>query len=194
MLGLIDPGRVPNNCGIREPQKRENPVISDWVRVSEGSTEGLLGGWLAQRQAALRDVMAAGAHPTFTLGLLCVPVISRAACVPQEIFFGSGEEFNLLLSRSAATMRCVSENLVAEFYQSKMIFESNYPYALSRRNDCAVFRSSAPQLSAHHHGTLRIEFRIDLSNLANQLDVAGAGFLVEIESGYQKRRQRGDSG
>ena len=67
-----------------EPQKRENPVISDWVRVSEGSTEGLLGGWLAQRQAALREVMAAGAHPTFTLGLLCVPVISRAACVPQK--------------------------------------------------------------------------------------------------------------
>jgi len=42
------------------PQKRENPVISDWVRISGGSTEGLLGGWLAQRQAALREVMAAG--------------------------------------------------------------------------------------------------------------------------------------
>jgi hypothetical protein len=41
-------------------QKRENPVISDWVRVSGGSTEGSLGEWLAQRQAALREVMAAG--------------------------------------------------------------------------------------------------------------------------------------
>jgi hypothetical protein len=63
---------------------QENPAISDWVPISGGSTEGLLGGWLAQRQAALRDVMAAGALPTFTLGLPCVPVISRAASVPQE--------------------------------------------------------------------------------------------------------------
>ncbi|HEV7745027.1 MAG TPA: hypothetical protein VGO56_08530, partial [Pyrinomonadaceae bacterium] len=63
---------------------QENPAISDWVPISGGSTEGLLGGWLAQRQAALRDVMAAGALPTFTLGLPCVPVLSRAAFVPQE--------------------------------------------------------------------------------------------------------------
>ena len=47
-----------------EAQKRENPVTSDWVLVSGGSTEGSLGGWLAQRQAALREVMAAGALST----------------------------------------------------------------------------------------------------------------------------------
>lgn len=64
---------------------RENPAIADWVPISGGCTEGLLGGWLAQRLAALRDVMAAGALSTFTLGLPCVPVISRAACVPQKI-------------------------------------------------------------------------------------------------------------
>ncbi len=55
---------------------QENPVISDWVPYSGGCTEGLLGGWLAQRQAALRGVLAAGALSTFTLGLPCVPVIS----------------------------------------------------------------------------------------------------------------------
>src|SRR6185437_2421599 len=66
---------------------QENPAISDWVPISGGSTEGLLGGWLAQRQAALREVMAAGALSTFTLGLPCVPVILRAACVPQERIF-----------------------------------------------------------------------------------------------------------
>jgi hypothetical protein len=66
---------------------RENPAIADWVPISGGSTEGLLGGWLAQRQAALRDVMAAGALSTFTLGLPCMPVISRAACVPEKRFF-----------------------------------------------------------------------------------------------------------
>ena len=75
---------------------RENPVISDWVPISGGSTEGLLGGWLAQRQAALREVMAAGALSTFTLGLPCVPVISRAACVPQKEI--SGKDDRLAMS------------------------------------------------------------------------------------------------
>ena len=52
---------------------QENPAISDWVPISGGSTEGLLGGWLAQRQAALREVMAAGSR----LELLtpCLPQI-----------------------------------------------------------------------------------------------------------------------
>ena len=66
---------------------RENPAISDWVRSSGGCTEGLLGGWLAQRQAALRGMVAAGAFPTFTLGLPCVPVFLRAPHVPQKKFF-----------------------------------------------------------------------------------------------------------
>jgi hypothetical protein len=70
-------------------KKRENPVIADWVHVSGGSTEGLLGGWLAQRQAALREVMAAGALSTFTLGLPCVPMISRAPSVPEKRFCGN---------------------------------------------------------------------------------------------------------
>jgi hypothetical protein len=44
--------------------KQEDPVISDWVHVLGGSTEGLLGRQLAQRQAALREMMAAGAQST----------------------------------------------------------------------------------------------------------------------------------
>ena len=47
---------------IRRPKMQENPAISDWVPCFGGKTEGMLGGWLAQRQAALRDVMAAGAR------------------------------------------------------------------------------------------------------------------------------------
>ena len=74
---------------------RENPAISDWVPISGGSTEGLLGGWLAQRQAALREVMAAGALSTFTLGLPCVPVISRAPCVPHERISWNRERIRL---------------------------------------------------------------------------------------------------
>ena len=46
---------------------RENPAIADWVPISGGCTEGLLGGWLAQRQAALRGKLAAGARFDFSL-------------------------------------------------------------------------------------------------------------------------------
>src|SRR5688500_1140532 len=66
---------------------QENPVISDRVPSSGGFTEGSLGGWLAQRQAALRGMVAAGALSTFTLGLPCVPVFSRAPRVPRKKFF-----------------------------------------------------------------------------------------------------------
>jgi hypothetical protein len=66
---------------------RENPVISDWVPYSGGCTEGLLGGWLAQRQAALSGVVAAGALSTFTLGRPCVPVFFRAPPVPDTKYF-----------------------------------------------------------------------------------------------------------
>jgi hypothetical protein len=71
---------------------QENPVIADWVPISGGSTEGLLGGGLAQRQAALREVMAAGALSTFALGRPCVPVFLRAACVPRKGFSGKQEQ------------------------------------------------------------------------------------------------------
>ena len=60
---------------------RENPVIPDWVHVSGGNTEGLLGGRLAQRQAALRGLLAAGARSTL-LVFPCVPSLPRARCVP----------------------------------------------------------------------------------------------------------------
>ena len=56
---------------------QENPVIADWVPSSGGSTEGLLGEWLAQRQAALRGVVAAGARFDFTL-------VSRACRLSLE--------------------------------------------------------------------------------------------------------------
>ena len=49
-------------------------------------TEGLLGGWLAQRQAALRGMLAAGALSTFTLGRPCVPGFPRACAVPTRTF------------------------------------------------------------------------------------------------------------
>ncbi len=52
---------------------RENPVIFDWVHVSGGTTEGMLGGRLAQRQAALRGLLAAGARLMFCVSVRAVP-------------------------------------------------------------------------------------------------------------------------
>jgi hypothetical protein len=51
-----------NDREKKDPKMRENPAISDWVPCFGKKTEGMLGGWLAQRQAALREVMAAGAR------------------------------------------------------------------------------------------------------------------------------------
>src|SRR5258706_9099853 len=73
---------------------QENPAISDWVPISGGSTEGLLGGWLAQRQAALREEMAAGALSTFSLGLPGWPVVSKAALGPKKKFFWNATRIN----------------------------------------------------------------------------------------------------
>jgi hypothetical protein len=71
----------------------------------------LLGGRLAQRQAALREMMAAGALSTFALGLLCVPVVLRAGCVPQrEIFCGTSGQFNFEVSCQSPKLSCVFEN------------------------------------------------------------------------------------
>ena len=85
---------------------QENPVISDWVPISGGSTEGLLGGWLAQRQAALREVMAAGALSTFTLGLPCVPVFPRAPPVPEKEFSGKHETLKSNASEQTLSFDC----------------------------------------------------------------------------------------
>ena len=56
--------------------------------VLGGSTEGLLGGRLAQRRAALRGVSAAGARSKFRF-VPCVPTLSSALRVPQKEFFGN---------------------------------------------------------------------------------------------------------
>jgi len=68
---------------------QENPAISDWVPISGGSTEGLLGGWLAQRQAALRDVMAGGHfQPLHWVFRACRLSLEQLACHSNE-FSGS---------------------------------------------------------------------------------------------------------
>src|SRR5262252_9544837 len=58
---------------------RENPVISDRVPIRGDFAEGSLGGRLAQRLAALRDVMAAGAR-----FFSCLPSCSSALAVPRN--------------------------------------------------------------------------------------------------------------
>jgi hypothetical protein len=65
---------------------RENPVISDRVPIRGDLTEGSLGGRLAQRHAALREVMAAGARLVACLPSLCsaLPVPSNGRRAKEE--------------------------------------------------------------------------------------------------------------
>jgi hypothetical protein len=57
-------------------QTRENPVISDWVHVLGGSTEGLLGRLLAQRQAALRGTGGGGTANVFVYSVRAGEILS----------------------------------------------------------------------------------------------------------------------
>src|SRR5258706_133021 len=57
---------------------QENPVISDRVPIRGDLSEGSLGGRLAQRHAALREVMAAGAR-----FISCLPSMYLAPPVPR---------------------------------------------------------------------------------------------------------------
>ena len=61
---------LQSKCG------RTQPLLTGF-HISGGSTEGSLGGWLAQRQAALRGKLAAGARFDFTL-------VSRACRLSLE--------------------------------------------------------------------------------------------------------------
>ena len=79
---------------------RENPVISDWVHISGGSTEGLLGGWLAQRQAALRGMLAAGARSTRFVSSVRA-VLSLSTLRATENVFWNSEWIGCIAKRSS---------------------------------------------------------------------------------------------
>jgi hypothetical protein len=85
VLDLEEEGERPDTLGSWMLKKQENPVIADWVRGSGGSTEGLLGGRLAQRQAALRGKKAAGHGQLFGLFRACRLCPQHFAC--QKIIF-----------------------------------------------------------------------------------------------------------
>ncbi len=61
------------------PKMRENPAISDRVHKTEGYTEGSRGGRLALRQAALREVLAAGSR-VVTAVRACRLELEHVAC------------------------------------------------------------------------------------------------------------------
>jgi hypothetical protein len=71
--------------------------------------------------------------------------------------------------------------LIANFDQRQMIFKSNDAYAGVSCDDGAVIRFCAPQLSAHYDRAFGIQLDIDVCDFAEQLDLAGAGFLVAIQ-------------
>ena len=89
VLDLEEEGERPDTL-LLDPKKQENPVIADWVRGSGGSTEGLLGGRLAQRQAALRGKKAAGHGQLFGLFRACRLYLQHVAC--QKNKFSGNED------------------------------------------------------------------------------------------------------
>ena len=88
---------------------QENPAISDWVRISGGSTEGLLGRWLAQRQAALREVMAAGHfQPLLWVFRACRFSLEQLACHREE-FSGRQQPLHIDPSRSTTPAQAIGK-------------------------------------------------------------------------------------
>ena len=95
ILGACLRGRLRlSSKNLRPSQRRKitsgpkagNPVISDWVRFG-WVTEGLLGRWLAQRQAAHRGKMAAGARCDFTLvSRACRRSLEHLLCHEKDFF------------------------------------------------------------------------------------------------------------
>ena len=127
---------------------RENPAISDWVRISKGLTEGLLGGGLAQRQAALRGVMAAGARFNFALvSRACRLGLEHVLC-HVERFSGSGSLFDVRRGRT--------EGLT--FNQNQVAFEPSYFNPLMSRNGRAIQRPCSPKFATNQDGTFGIQF------------------------------------
>jgi hypothetical protein len=144
---------------------RENPVISDWVPSSGGSTEGLLGGWLAQRQAALRGMVAAGALSTFTLGRPCVPIcLEHLVCHRQNIF-GKATALAVKKTRPGPEPRSSSFESFANFDDQEMSFNSNHTYAGLGQNGSIATRSCTPQLTVHDYGAFGPEVRTNFSEL-----------------------------
>ena len=124
---------------------RENPVISDWAPCSGGCTEGLLGGWLAQRQAALRGMVAAGALSTFTSGRPCVPVSFRAPRVPQNVLWKDGGigPWESKIKGQVEVAAGPFESF-ANFYEEKVPFASNNAYTRVTRYGRTITRSCTP--------------------------------------------------
>jgi len=69
---------------------RTQPLLTGF-HISGGSTEGTLGGWLAQRQAALRGKLAAGARFDFTLvSRACRLSLEHLVCQRERLFWKVG--------------------------------------------------------------------------------------------------------
>ena len=147
---------------------RENPVIADWVHFKGGITEGLLGGWLAQRQAALRGKLAAGARCDFTLvSRACRNFLEQLAC-HRKTFPGNLERLSVSEAGDTESNRNVTHRRllprrgariksIVRFNNQQMVFKCHNTH---KRVDCdtrALARARAPKLPANQHRTIRIE-------------------------------------
>ena len=70
-----------------------------------------------------------GGGGTFNLdvGLPCVPVLPRAACVPDRKFFWN--QMTIELEEQSDNAATLAEALFANFYERELIDECHYTYA-----------------------------------------------------------------
>jgi hypothetical protein len=148
----------------------------------------LLGGWLAQRQAALREVMAAGALSTFTLGLPCVPMISRAPCVPKKNFLW---KLRVIRLKANVDEECDDgQGSIASLNEKGKIIDTYNANLVLRLNDEAVDGSGRPKLTAHDYCAGWRKRRFNASRFADQSQVAIRKSLTKREYCDRRAEQR----
>jgi hypothetical protein len=92
-----------NRCWFLVVQKRENPVISDWVHVSGGHTEGSLGRVAGAAAGGAQREVGGGGTVNARSHLPCVPLSFSAHTVPEFELRGLALTF---VSRSRSVRFC----------------------------------------------------------------------------------------
>ncbi len=136
---------------------RENPVIADWVHFKGGITEGLLGGWLAQRQAALRGMLAAGARCDFTLvSRACRNVLEHLAC-HRKTFPGNLDRLSISEAGKIQKLNRKRDESIVRLNDQQMVFKCHNTH---KRVDCdtrALAAARPPKLPANQYRSIWIE-------------------------------------
>jgi hypothetical protein len=132
--------------------------------------------------------MAAGALSTFTLGLPCVPMISRAACVPKK---RSLWKLRVITLKANVDEECDDgQGSIASFDQERKIIYTHNANPVVRLNDESVDGSGRPKLTAHDYGASWRKRRFNASRFADQSQVAIRKSFTKREYCDRRAEQR----